>query len=204
MNIDTLWQEAQLLFSHFEWYSLLLIAGTMLLMIPINALYKLIMKKDCLQRLRKTVSALSVYLVAMGVIALFTWTVVKEPITFTYLLATCLPCGFLAQVLWATVKFVKDYGVAPILSAIANSKAFSNGLKNLGVDAKIVGVIVKEVDDTKIATLEEYAKSELQIATKLRTQLNGFIETSNMEEAIKLCLGKIKDGIKEKKSRTTV
>lgn len=204
MNMDTLWQEAQLLFSHFGWYSLLLIACTMLVMIPINILYKHIMKKEGLQRLRKTVSAFSVYLVAMGVIALFTWTVVKEPITFTYLVATCLPCGFLAQVLWAMVKFVKDYGVEPVLSAIANSKAFSTGLKKLGVDAKIVSVIVKEVDNTKIATLEEYAKSELQIATKFRTQLNGFIETSNMEDAIKLCLTEIKAGIKEEKSRTTV
>ena len=114
MSIDTLWAEAQLLFSHFGWYSLLLVAGTMLVMIPINILYKHIMKKESLQRLRKTISALSVYLVAMGVVALFTWTVVKQPITFTYLVGACIPCGFLAQVLWTIVKFIRDYGVAPV------------------------------------------------------------------------------------------
>lgn len=193
-NTVRIFADMELLFKYFGWYSTLLILGTCLLMIPINCLYKHIMKKSSLERLRKTLSAITVYLVACGIVALFT-AITHNEITYSYLMCSSLSCGFLAQVLWAIIKFAKDYGVMPIVKVVGQSKQFAKTLEKLGINKKIVDVIQKQIDNIKI-TNEEYLQQEIEIAHKIRTQLSGFVEAEKLEEAVGLCINKVKSGVK--------
>lgn len=211
MSIQAIGTEAIKMFEVFGWYSILLVLGTTFLMIPINELYKLIMKKESLQRLRKTISTISVFGVAMGVIALFTAMVTHHPITFSYLLASSLPCGFLAQGLWVIVKLTRDYGwtfikwlFAKIFKTLASNKAFKKSLINLGINKSIVDVIADEVLAIKVEDMSAYLKQEGELTAKLRTELNGFVANENIGEAVKICLDKVKSTIKVEKAPVEV
>ena len=92
-----MFEEAKLLFTYFGYWTFALILGVFLIMIPIGFAYRKLFKKDSLDRLRKVVSALSVYVISAGLISLFTAFVIKEPLTASYIFNTALPCGFLAQ-----------------------------------------------------------------------------------------------------------
>ena len=61
--METFLEEAKMLFDNFGWYSIILVVITTALMIPINILYKKLFKKDSLDRLRKTFSGVSVFIV---------------------------------------------------------------------------------------------------------------------------------------------
>lgn len=211
MSIDTLWAEATALFETFGWYSILLVVATTLVMIPVNQLFKVIMKKECLSRLRKTVSTLFVYVVAVGVIALFTWTVAKQPITFAYLIGASIPCGFLAQGLWVIIKLAKDYGwtfikwlLAKIFTKTASNVEFKKTLANLGINKKVVEVIASEIKDIKVENMEQYLKQEGTLTAKIKAELNGFTAVENLENAVKLCLDKVKSSIKQEKKADKV
>lgn len=190
-----MFEEAKLLFTYFGYWTFALILGVFLLMLPIGFAYRKLFKKDSLQRLRKVVSALSVYVVSAGLISLFTAFVIKEPLTASYIFNTALPCGFLAQFLWAIFKFVRDYGFMPLLSKIAQSKEFANTLKSFGINEKIISIITDQVKHIDVSTLDEFIAKETEIATKLRTELNGFVGVENLENAVALCLIEIKSAL---------
>ena len=211
MSIQAIGTEAIKMFEVFGWYSVLLVLGTTLLMIPVNELYKLIMKKESLQRLRKTISTISVFGVAIGVIALFTAMVTHHPITFNYLLASSLPCGFLAQGLWVIIKLTRDYGwtfvkwlFAKIFKTLASNKAFKKSLINLGINKSIVDVIADEILSIKVVDMSAYLKQEGELTAKLRTVLTGFVSAENIGEAVKICLDKVKSTIKVEKAPVEV
>ena len=48
MDFKVIFDNCSLLFEYFGWYSILLVLGTFTLMIPLNLLYKKIMKKEVL------------------------------------------------------------------------------------------------------------------------------------------------------------
>ena len=170
-------------------------------MIPINLLYKKLMKKECLQRLRKLISSLSVYGVALGLVALFTATVIKQPLTAEYLLGATLSCGLLAMLLWSVIKVVKDYGISPILKSMAQSNDVKKALKELGLDKKLVDMVMSNVDNylksVNAKTFEDVANQELAINRDLRTKLAGFVDSSNMDSVV----GQLLDIIKIKYSK---
>ena len=89
MDYQKFFDTGKMLFEHFGWYSLLLVLATTLIMIPVNLLWKKVMKKESLERLRKTVSCLSVYVIALGLVAFFTGVVLRHELTFGYLLTSC-------------------------------------------------------------------------------------------------------------------
>lgn len=195
MNIEHIFEEAKLLFEYFGWFALLLVLGTVLVMIPLNWIYKKIMKPEGLSRLRKCLSALSVYLVAMGLIALFTTLVVKKPVTLLYVMSTSLPCGFLAQVLWTIIKFVRDYGFAPLVANLSQNKEFLKQLKELGVSKKLVKIVLDNanafIKEKDIKDLNSYVVKEFELSNKIRSELTGFV-TGDINKAVTAIVSKVK------------
>jgi len=197
-----MFEEAKLLFTYFGYWTFALILGVFLIMIPIGFAYRKLFKKDSLDRLRKVVSALSVYVISAGLISLFTAFVIKESLTASYIFNTALPCGFIAQFLWAMFKFARDYGFMPLLSKIAQSKEFANTLKSFGINEKIISIITDQVKHIDVSTLDDFIAKETEIATKLRTELNGFVDLANIENAVALCLIEIKSALPVKTATT--
>lgn len=200
MDYQKFFDTGKMLFEHFGWYSLLLVLATTLLMIPINLLWKKIMKKESLERLRKTVSCLSVYLVALGLVAFFTGVVLKHPLTFGYLLTSCTSCGLLSMLLWAIIKFVRDYGVLPLVNVVLKNKEAKKWLKELGVDKTLISVINAKVEkylkEKNIVSLDDYINSELTIANQIRIQLNGFVANEKINDVVNNILQPIKAKLK--------
>lgn len=199
-NFQEFFEAGNMLFEHFGLYSLLLVLGTTLLMIPLNLLYKKIMKKDSLERLRKTISALSVYAIALGLVAFFTGVVLKEPLTISYLFSSCISCGLLSMLLWAIIKFVRDYGVLPIINVVLSNKEAKKWLKEYGISSALVDLINKKIEDyikeKKIVSLNDYVNQELNIINQIKTQLNGFVANEKINDVVNNILQPIKDKLK--------
>lgn len=206
MDYKVVFDNCALLFEYFGWYSILLVIGTTGLMIPLNLLYKKIMKKDSLSRLRKVVSALSVYVVALGLVAFFTGVVVKQPITSSYLFSAMLPCGLLAQVLWAVIKVIKDYGIAPIVKSIAQSKEAKKWIVDLGINESLVNTIMTRIDNylsnVNATTFEGVVAQETVIYQDLKNKLAGFVDATKLDEAATKILEQVKSKYTNKKTKT--
>lgn len=206
MDYKVVFDNCALLFEYFGWYSILLVIGTTGLMIPLNLLYKKIMKKDSLSRLRKVVSALSVYVVALGLVAFFTGVVVKQSITASYLFSAMLPCGLLAQVLWAVIKVIKDYGIAPIVKSIAQSKEAKQWMVDLGINESLVNTIMTRIDNylsnVNATTFEDVVAQETVIYQDLKNKLAGFVDATKLDEAATKILEQVKSKYTNKKTKT--
>lgn len=206
MDYKVVFDNCALLFEYFGWYSILLVIGTTGLMIPLNLLYKKIMKKDSLSRLRKVVSALSVYVIALGLVAFFTGVVVKQPITVSYLFSAMLPCGLLAQALWAVIKVIKDYGIAPIVKSIAQSKEAKQWMVDLGINESLVNTIMTRIDNylsnVNATTFEDVVAQETVIYQDLKNKLAGFVDATKLDEAATKILEQVKSKYTNKKTKT--
>lgn len=206
MDYKVVFDNCALLFEYFGWYSILLVIGTTGLMIPLNLLYKKIMKKDSLSRLRKIVSALSVYVIALGLVAFFTGVVVKQPITVSYLFSAMLPCGLLAQALWAVIKVIKDYGIAPIVKSIAQSKEAKQWMVDLGINESLVNTIMTRIDNylsnVNATTFEDVVAQETVIYQDLKNKLAGFVDATKLDEAATKILEQVKSKYTNKKTKT--
>ena len=190
----------KMLFENFGWFSVLLVLGTTLIMIPINMLYKKLMKKENLQRLRKTISCFSVYIVAFALIALFTGIATNHTITFAYLFSTSINCGLMSMLLWAIIKFARDYGVLPLINIILTNKEAKKWLKELGIDSSLVNLVNKKIEqyikDKNIVSIEDYIKNEMLIANQVRTQLNGFVANDKINDLVNSILQPVKQKLK--------
>lgn len=187
MDIDKAVEYSKLLFSSFGWYSVCLVVATTLIMIPVSILLKKIFKSEGTQRLRKTISAIMVYGVALGVVAAVTAIFKLRVITFDYLISTCIPVGLLAMFLWAIIKIVRDYGFKPLLKLITKSKAWKEGIYDLGVDKKVVDLVIKNADeylkDIDITKAENLLESTTALSRKIAIEINGFVgEEGNVTE----------------------
>ena len=195
MDYQKFFDTGKMLFEHFGWYSLLLVLATTLIMIPVN-----LMKKESLERLRKTVSCLSVYVIALGLVAFFTGVVLRHELTFGYLLTSCTSCGLLSMLLWAIIKFVRDYGALPLIKIILENKEAKKWIKELGVDSGLINIINTRVEkylkEKNIVSLNDYIKSELTIANQIRIQLNGFVANEKLNDVVNNILQPIKAKLK--------
>ena len=187
MDIDKAVEYSKLLFNSFGWYSICLVVATTLIMIPVSILLKKIFKSEGTQRLRKTISAVMVYAVSLGVVASVTAIFKLRVITFDYLISTCIPVGLLAMFLWAIIKIVRDYGFKPLLKLITKSKAWKEGIYDLGVDKKVVDLVIKNADeylkDIDITKAENLLESTTVLSRKIAIEINGFVgEEGNVTE----------------------
>lgn len=197
METSSIIDNCKLLFSYFGWYSILLVIGTTLLMIPINLLYKKIMAKDNLERLRKVVSAISVYIVSLALVAFFTGVVIKAPLTAEYLFGATLPCGLLSMLLWAVIKIVRDYGILPIIKIITENKEAKKWITDLGLNSSVVSLIIdninKYLSNTDTKTIEDVVAKTTEINELIKQYISGFVTgednivvaTNNIMEMIK-------------------
>lgn len=196
MDYKVVFDNCALLFEYFGWYSILLVVATTGIMIPINMLYKKLMKTEPLERLRKVVSALSVYVVALALIAFFTGVVVRQPITASYLFSAMLPLGLLAQVLWAIIKVIKDYGIEPILKSITQSKEAKQWFVNLGLDEGLVNTIMTRIDNylknVNVSTLDDVVAQETILYQDLKNKLAGFVDNDKIDETATKIIEQVK------------
>lgn len=206
MDMEKIIDNCKLLFNYFGWYSLLLVLGVTLLMIPINMLYKKIMASENLQRLRKIISPITVYAISLGLVSFFTGVVIKAPLTVDYLFGATLPCGLLAMLLWSIIKIIRDYGVAPILKSIANSKEAQKWITDLGLNKSVVDLIVSNVNkylaDTDTKTVEDVIAKTTEIDNLIRQHLSGFV-SGDTDVAVNNILELVKKNYPNAKVETT-
>lgn len=198
--MEKLLEDAKMLFELFGWYAILLVLATTLVMIPVNIGYKKLIKKEELSRLRKTISSVSVFVVAGLLVAFCTGVILRQPITLTYLIASGSCCGSLSMTLWAIIKLVRDAGWKPIAKAIANSKEAKAWLVEVGVSSKLVDAVTEKVKaymkDKNIVSLEDYLQKETDIIGQLRLQVAGFVTSENVHKTIENILQPIKSKLK--------
>lgn len=206
MDYKVVFDNCALLFEYFGWYSILLVVATTGIMIPINMLYKKLMKTEPLERLRKVVSALSVYVVALALIAFFTGVVVRQPITASYLFSAMLPLGLLAQVLWAIIKVIKDYGIEPILKSITQSKEAKQWFVNLGLDEGLVNTIMTRIDNylknVNASTLDDVVAQETILYQDLKNKLAGFVDNDKINDVATKIIEQVKSKYSNNKTET--
>lgn len=206
MDYKVVFDNCALLFEYFGWYSIFLVVATTGIMIPVNMLYKKLMKTESLERLRKVVSALSVYVIALALIAFFTGVVVKEPITAGYLFSAMLPLGLLAQVLWAVIKVIKDYGIEPILKSIAQSKEAKQWFVSLGLDEGLANTIMTRIDNylknVNASTLDDVVAQETILYQDLKSKLSGFIDNDKINEVSTKIIEQVKSKYSNTKTET--
>lgn len=206
MDYKVVFDNCALLFDYFGWYSILLVVATTGIMIPLNMLYKKLMKTESIERLRKIISGLSVYVIALALIAFFTGVVVKEPITASYLFSAMLPCGFLAQLLWAVIKVIKDYGIEPIIKSIAQSKEAKQWFISLGLDEGLVDTIMTRIDNylknVNASTLDDVVAQETILYQDLKNKLAGFVDNDKINDVATKIIEQVKSKYSNNKTET--
>jgi len=169
----------------FGWWGIALIALIFGLMLPINygytKLFALIKQGDkkLIERARKTVSAVSVFLVSMAIVALFTAFVSRYTLSFNYVFQASIPCGLSAMILRFVFKGGRD-SVNAFVGKIKKSNEFKNSLTDIVKSKALATLITEYLDDIELeydtAKVEEKSEKQAQIARDLASKLMGFSE----------------------------
>jgi hypothetical protein len=176
------WKQVYTLFGAWGIALVALIFG---LMIPVNygyvKLFALIKKGDkkLIERARKTASAVSVFLVSMALIALFTAFISKSVLTFNYVFQASIPCGLCAMLLRFVYKGGRD-SINAFISKVKQSQEFKNSLANVVKNKTLATLITEYLDDVELeydtAKVEEKAEKQAQITKDLQSKLTGFAD----------------------------
>ena len=174
------------LFSSYGYWALALVGATFALMIPINILIKTLFKKAKsteTTRLRKTLSAVAVYVVAGGVLACAN-LILRAPFDIKYILVSCVPVGGLAMVMWAVFKFTRDLGFSWLVKMLAKSKTIKEKLKSLPLDNDVAMTIynklVELVKESKGENSQIVEKKQVELLEMASSMLNGFVEADRV------------------------
>ena len=200
--MDEFFIEFGALFTTFSWWSLLLIAVTVAVMYPVNMLWKKVMQKDDLSRLRKIVAFISVYIVSFGLVAIFTAIFSSGSFADSkYLFSSTLALGFCSQIVWELVKVIRDYGFKQFVSYVSEKvdwkKAVKQVSKKYNVSAKFVDEIISQVEKIYI-TDETTAKNvvidnEMKIVNDIYDRLKPAVREENLTAAAQSIYELIKD-----------
>ena len=190
MEVGEIFESMRLLFDHFSWWSIALVAGVTFIMIPINLLYRKLMATESLARLRKTVAVLTVYALALGAIALFAGVVLKVKLTAEYLVGSTIACGFCSMSLWFIIKIIIDYGwggVKALLSKNSWKKSVKEYATKYDVPKSLVNLVLDNVDNFLAKQDSTEAEAVLakqnELSNKIKTELTGFVE-KDITEAV--------------------
>lgn len=137
------------MFRHYGWWIFAIVGFTTLFMMPVNCLIKLAFKKtdnSSLQRLRKTLSSVCVYPVALGVLYLYQWLIGEHNYKFVEVITDVWYVGTLSMVLWFLIKIVLDVGIMPVVRKITSVPSFKKLLSSCGVDVKTATAVVNSVE----------------------------------------------------------
>lgn len=177
------------LFETFQYYSILLIVGVTSIMIPINILWKKAMKKESLERLRKTVSVLSVYVLSIAAVCLFTLCT-HTKLTFEYVSGASLSLGVCSQFLWFIIKLIRDFGFKRLIKFVSENVDWKKALKSFGakfnIDTKITDIIATEVENKYLAEInadavKAFTEHEKEMIASIYSKLSGFVETKDLQ-----------------------
>lgn len=203
MGLHDVFNKFGSLFSTFGWWSIALIAATVGIMIPINLLWKKLMKKEELARLRKVVSFLSVYVVAIILVSIVTAIFSKSSFTdFGYLSGSTLALGFCAQVVWELIKIIRDYGFKKFIAWISEKidwkKSLKKFAKQYNIDSKIVDYVADAIEDKYLKNIDTadvkiFEENEGSMILDIHQRLSGFVATENLEEIAKGVYNLIKE-----------
>lgn len=201
MEFSEIFRNFGSLFETFKYFSILLILGVTAVMIPVNMLWKKIMTKDSLERLRKTVSGLSVYAIsaiAVSIFTLFTHT----KITFTYVSSATISLGICAQFLWFCIKIIRDYGFSKFIKWLSEKVAWKKALKLFGekynIDTKITDIIATEIENNyldkinadAVTAFEEYGS---EMVKTMYEKLKGFVKDEDLSDVALGLFGMLKE-----------
>ncbi|MEG1565303.1 MAG: hypothetical protein RR342_00995 [Bacilli bacterium] len=205
MDMTELFKHFGSLFETFSWWSILLIAGVILIMIPINMLLKKMMKDEKVERLRKIVAFVSVYVVAVGAVALFTSIATETAITVNYLFGSSLALGFCAQFGWEIIKLIRDYGfkkfIAWISTKVEVDKIVNQISTKYSVDKQLIKVLVEEAKEkltsnTDIADIDAAFTSDCEIMNNVQERLSALVSSENLSGITTELYDLIKETIK--------
>lgn len=174
------------LFAIYGWWFVALVMSTFAIMLLVNWLLTKAFSKattDALQRLRKTLSTLCVYVVASTVIIVAN-AIMKHPFDIKFVLINCVPVGALAMVVWAIVKVVRDLGFSKLIELIAKSNTIKSMLKKLPIDTEIATTIynklLKSIEESKGDNAQIVEQKEYELLDMASSMLNGFISAENI------------------------
>jgi len=179
------------LFEAFHWWSLLLIACVIVIMVPINFALKKALNKASVARIRKTIAFVSVYIISAGVVALFTVLSTDILITANYLIGSALALGFCSQFGWEMIKLIRDYGIkkfaAWLISKIDEDKAVSGISEKYSIDKSLVKILVKEVKSKmseETDEIERAFKEDTEIITALHEKVAAIANSEDVDVVV--------------------
>ena len=186
MTMSELFKHFGELFEAYHYWSILLIAGVIIAMIPLNIFYKkkLIGKYA---RLAKIFAFISVYLVSALLIVVFTAITKIYVFSVGYVLGSSLALGFCSQVVWEAIKFIRDYGakkfIQMILIALEREKKISLFAEKYGIDKKLVKFVITSIKAGYTEDEEGNFLLPLESAVKFKEKLQVLIESKDIEGA---------------------
>lgn len=192
MEFTELFRNFGSLFETFQWWSLLLIVGVVTIMVPINILLKKVMKDEKIARLRKITAFISVYIVSIAVVALFTAVATSTAITATYLFGAALALGFCSQFVWEIVKIIRDYGFKKFIvwlsRKIDEEKLIKKIATKYSIDEKLVKGLVAEaknqIKDIDTSEIDRVFKEDTEFMTSIKQRLESVVYAENLNEAL--------------------
>lgn len=201
MEFTELFRNFGSLFETFQWWSILLIAGVVGIMIPINMLLKKLMKDENIARLRKIIAFLSVYVVSIGVVALFTAVATGTQITALYLFGASFALGFCAQFTWEIIKVIRDYGFKKFLvwasRKIDEDKLIKQISVKYGIDKKLVKELIakakEQIKDIDTAEIDRVFAEDTEFMIALKQRLESIIYADNLQNALTEIVNVIKE-----------
>ena len=144
-SIKDLWQR-------FGWYAVLLVAATFGIMIGVNYLLKFLFRKAesaQLTALRKFLSTLSVFIVALGVMYLFNIAIDRNNgvYCFTYAMNNAITIASAAMMCWAIWKAVARVGLLPFIAWLKNryGKEFTEIYNAIPLDNSVKKIILRNI-----------------------------------------------------------
>lgn len=183
---------------NYGWWSLLLVLITFLIMIPINLLITKLFSKttsESMERLRKTISSVSVFVVAFAISYIYV-AIFEVETTAADVFGNSLPIAVLAMGLWSVVKLARDGVIKPLLEKLRDP--IKEKLKEItGVDEEIIESIydklVEYVKDSDEDNADAVINNEKELLLKSIDMLTGFTENvsssdvaSQLYECLKL------------------
>lgn len=164
----------------FGWWSLAIVSAVFLLMLPLNrcicAIFKRIAARlgasDSLERVRKTASSLTVFLLSAAAVAVFCALFLRvHDLVFVFINA--VPVGVCAMLIRAIYKLIRDNGVMPIVRAIA--RASTKFLSDVPIPHKLKCVISARIKDF-LCEGDFTGERESALIASLKKQLDGFVD----------------------------
>ena len=193
------------LWRRFGWWAVLLVAATFGIMIGVNYLLKFLFRKaetTQMTALRKFLSTLSVFVVAIGVMYLFNIIVDNKGVySFTYALNNAIPIASAAMMLWAIWKVIARVGLLPLFALLKNryGKEFTAVYNAIPLDNSVKKIILKKIEDyiadrvpDDLDVNKYIDENDIIIYQKIQNLLEGFVDSGMLQDVSEQFLKAVK------------